>query len=489
MELYLSFSEIVRFFKRHLWKFAVLVAVCGILFGVLTLRSFKRQYTATSTILIACTIDDNASPDYSNQYASMLNVRLQAAIALADLEDVRAAVAEYAGVDDSSLVDLTAKQVGTSTLIELTVTTTDRANAATLADAAAEVIGEEISAIYPTPPIQVHLTSHAEEPAELSARSSAVKGGILGLVFGVILAVCIGLAILLLDHTIRSASYVEKSLKLPCLGSLAAKAEETGRADEFRRMRAAFSHQVGEKGTVLLTPVGGKRGAALAACGLARALAAARHSVLLVEADFSSSAQAAEALGVPKAGKGLVSVHAGGGVVRVVERRDLGVVALEHYRRSMIQQLPGIVPAQPGAGNSYRVQDDRDAQLPGRPGGTPHGLHPHVGEVAQIEQQGRRRGGDLLHLPGMLRHNGAGAQGQHGVGALVDGDGIGDGMDQGGLCPQSAEHRGERFTHGVSPAFRTDGGGNRSVRLPGKGRSRPRLSSSTEDPPFGTPCR
>ena len=316
MELYLSFSEIVRFFKRHLWKFAVLVVLCGLLFGFLSLRSFKRQYTATSTILIACTIDDNASPDYSNQYASMLNVRLQAAIALADSEDVRAAVAEYAGAEDASLLDLTAKQVGTSTLIELTVTTTDRFNAAPLADAAAEVIGEEISAIYPTPPIQVHLTAHAEEPAELSARSSAVKGGILGLVFGVILAVCIGLAVLLLDRTIRNASYVEKSLKLPCLGSLAAKAEETGRADEFRRVRAAFTHQVGEKGTVLLTSVGGKHGAALAACGLAKALAAARRSVLLVETDFSSSAQAAETLGVPKAGKGLVSVLKEGGAAR-----------------------------------------------------------------------------------------------------------------------------------------------------------------------------
>ena len=93
MELYISFSEILRFFKRHLWKFAVVVAVCGLLFGLLSLKTFKREYTATSTILIACTIDDNASPDYSNQYASMLNVRLQAAIALADAEELRQAVA------------------------------------------------------------------------------------------------------------------------------------------------------------------------------------------------------------------------------------------------------------------------------------------------------------------------------------------------------------------------------------------------------------
>ena len=83
MELYVSFSEIFRFFKRHLWKFAVVVVACGVVFGFLSLKTFKREYTATSTILVACTIDDNASPDYSNQYASMQNVRLQAAIAMA----------------------------------------------------------------------------------------------------------------------------------------------------------------------------------------------------------------------------------------------------------------------------------------------------------------------------------------------------------------------------------------------------------------------
>ena len=47
MELFIPFSEIVRFFKRHLWKFAVLVVACGVLFGSLSLANFQKEYTAT----------------------------------------------------------------------------------------------------------------------------------------------------------------------------------------------------------------------------------------------------------------------------------------------------------------------------------------------------------------------------------------------------------------------------------------------------------
>ena len=308
MELFISFSEIFRFFKRHLWKFAVVVAACGILFGVLSLKTFKREYTATSTILIACTIDDNASPDYSNQYASMLNVRLQAAIALADSEEMRQSVAERAGVEDSSLIGVAAKQVGTSTLIEVTITTDDRANAALLADSAAGQIAEEIETIYPTPPVQVHITNHAEEPAELSARSAAVKSGILGLVLGFILSLCAGIAILLLDRSIRNAAYVTKTLSLPCLGSFAAKTAKED--DEFRRLRAAVACQVGESGSILLAPVKGKRGAGHAAAGLARALTLTGRTVLLIEADFTGRSEAAS-LGAQDT-KGLAAALANG---------------------------------------------------------------------------------------------------------------------------------------------------------------------------------
>ncbi len=303
MELFIPFSEIVRFFKRHLWKFAVLVVACGVLFGSLSLANFQKEYTATSTILIACTIDDNASPDYSNQYASMLNVRLQAAIAMAPSEDLRLKTAERAGVEESSLHSISAKQISTSTLIEISVSTDDRSNAALMADAAAEQIAEEISAIYPTPPIQVHITNHAQEPEELSVKSSVMKSGILGLVFGVIISLCIGIAMILLDRSIRSAPYVAKSLELPCLGSLTGKtARDT---DEFRRLRAAVTRQVGERGSILFTPVKGKKGAGRVAAGLANALTATGRTVLLLEADFSGSSQA-QALGA-KPSKGLAA--------------------------------------------------------------------------------------------------------------------------------------------------------------------------------------
>ena len=108
---------------------------------------------------------------------------------------------------------------------------------------------------------------------------------------------------ILLDRSIRSAPYVAKSLELPCLGSLTGKtARDT---DEFRRLRAAVTRQVGERGSILFTPVKGKKGAGRVAAGLANALTATGRTVLLLEADFSGSSQA-QALGA-KPSKGLAA--------------------------------------------------------------------------------------------------------------------------------------------------------------------------------------
>ncbi len=310
MELFVSFSEILRFFKRNLWKFAAAVVACGILFGAVSLRNYEEEYSATSTILIACTIDDNASPDYSNQYASMLNVRLQAAIAMAPSLDLKQAVAERAGVEESEINAITAQQITTSTLIEITVSTGEREKAAMLADAAAEQIGEEIEAIYPTPPIQVHITDHAVEPDAQSPTGAAVKSAVLGMAMGLVLSLCVGVAVLLLDHTIRNGAYVAQSLKIPFLGSLRANAAGEKAADEYRKLRAAVTQQVGEKGSILLTPVKGKKGAAPVAAGLGRVFTLTGKSVLLVEADFSGSGLGQQ-LGASGGQQGLAQVLTG----------------------------------------------------------------------------------------------------------------------------------------------------------------------------------
>ena len=89
---------------------------------------------------------------------------------------------------------------------------------------------------------------------------------------------------MLLDHTIRNAGYVAKSLSLPCLGSFAAKTAKED--DELRRLRAAVTRQVGESGSILFAPVKGKRGAGRIAAGLGRALTMAGRTVLLLEEDF-----------------------------------------------------------------------------------------------------------------------------------------------------------------------------------------------------------
>ena len=62
--------------------------------------------------------------------------------------------------------------------------------------------------------------------------------------------------------------------------------------------------------------------------------------------------------------------------------------------------------------------------------GDPYGFHPDIGDVSQISHQCLGTPGDLGCFLRMLSHYGPGTDGKNSVGALVDGDGIGDAVDQ-----------------------------------------------------------
>ena len=61
-------------------------------------------------------------------------------------------------------------------------------------------------------------------------------------------------------------------------------------------------------------------------------------------------------------------------------------------------------------------------------------------------------GGDLRHLTGMLRHDGTAAHSQNSVGALVDGDRVGDAVDQGAALPDRTANVRNGSHQQVSPS-------------------------------------
>lgn len=58
-------------------------------------------------------------------------------------------------------------------------------------------------------------------------------------------------------------------------------------------------------------------------------------------------------------------------------------------------------------------------------------FHAGIGDIPEVQHQRLCALGDLRNLSGMLRHNRPGTDGQEAIGALVDGDGVGDAVDQG----------------------------------------------------------
>ena len=81
-------------------------------------------------------------------------------------------------------------------------------------------------------------------------------------------------------------------------------------------------------------------------------------------------------------------------------------------------------------------------------------LEAEDGQACFIEDAWQRPGGggDLRHLTGMLRHDGTAAHSQNGVGALVDGDGVSDAVDQGAALPDRTANVRNGSHQQVSPS-------------------------------------
>lgn len=289
MELFVSFSEIMQYFKRNIRQMIAVTALFGIIFALLPLRFVHQQYPASTTILLSCEIPENAGTDYRLQYTGILSTRVQAAIAIASGPDLIQQTAQRLGIDEKEISSIGAVQVNTAPMVKLTVSTPDADLAAKISDTAAAVLGERIAAAFPSPALTVSVSDKAIPAKQQSSKSVMVKAGVLGLIFGFILFVCFGLIVVLTDKTIRNSRYVAEALNTNFLGE-AAKKGASGQAelDSYRRLRAAAVHQAGSGKSFLVADVCPNNGAASVASGLGTAIARSQKTVLLIDADVHS---------------------------------------------------------------------------------------------------------------------------------------------------------------------------------------------------------
>lgn len=285
MEIFVSFSEIMRYFKQHIRSFAVVVLLFGIVFGLMPLRFPNHEYSASTTVLVSCEVPEDAGTDYRLQYTSILSTRVQAAVVLATGTDLIAQTAQKLDINKDQIANISASQISSAPMVKLTITSSNANMAAMISDTAAQLLGEKLEAAFPSPQLTASISDKAIPVEPQSKKSAALKSGILGMIGGFLLYICFGIIRVLTDKTVRNSDAVSELLSLPFLGETARRASEGKKLDSYRKLRAAAIHQAGGGKSFLVTDVCVSNGAADVAVGLGSAIARSEKTVLLIDAD------------------------------------------------------------------------------------------------------------------------------------------------------------------------------------------------------------
>lgn len=289
MELFVSFSEIMQYFKRNLTKLLVVMALFGIVFGLAPLKLYHHEYSTSTTMVFSCQIPEDAGTEYRLQYTGILANRVQAAVAMTQGSDIAQQTAKKLGIDPALISNIAAAQLNASPVVKISVSSPNAGLVAKIADTAAEVLAEKTKSSFPSPALTAMITDKAVAQNPQSSKAIMVKTGLIGLVVGFLLFVCFGIIVVLTDKTIRNTRYVSEALKTHLLGEAYKHANDQKKLDSYRKIRAAAVHQAGEGKTFMVTDVCQNNGAECVSEGLGIAMARAEKTVLLIDADVRTN--------------------------------------------------------------------------------------------------------------------------------------------------------------------------------------------------------
>jgi len=281
------------------------VALFGIVFGLLPLKFVHQEYPASTTIVVSCEVPEDAQTDYRLQYTSILNSRVQTAIAMASGTDIITQTVQKLNmqqdnnklIKEDDILSIAATQIGTSPTVKITASTPDAALASRISDTAAQVISEKLTAAFPSPKLTAVVSDKGVPAKPQTKKSAMLKTGILGLIIGFIIYVCFGIVVVLMDKTIRNSHYVSEALKTKLLGAVPNKGSEEKKLDSYRKLRASAINQAGGKKSFLVTDVCENNGAPDVTVGFANAIARSGKTVLIIDTDLRTH-EIAKALNV-----------------------------------------------------------------------------------------------------------------------------------------------------------------------------------------------
>jgi len=325
-----GFTLDLRGFLRVLarrWVSITVLTLMGLGAGLAVTEVSTPQYEARSQIFVST----RATTDIAelNQGSAFSQARVQSYADIVSSARIVAPVINRLGLDitpNQLAKHISADVKPNTVLIDIAVTDTDAARAATIANTVADEAGVQIVSLETPPgqtaPVHIGTTRSASPPtAPLSPRPllNAAAGLFAGLIAG------IGLAVLrdILDTTLRTSSALAEATGLPVLGAVpydkdaqdsplaVGPGAHSSRAEAFRLVRTNLQFaQVDRSPRVIVvtSPLPGE-GKTNTASNLALSMAEAGRKVCLVDADLRSPS-VAKAFGLVQAA-GLTTVLIG----------------------------------------------------------------------------------------------------------------------------------------------------------------------------------
>ncbi|MDR6971733.1 polysaccharide biosynthesis tyrosine autokinase [Leifsonia shinshuensis] len=360
--------QFVAAFKRF-WYIIALGAFAGLIGGWGLAQVATPVYTATSNLYFSLNFGGSAND--LNQGSTYTQNQMLSFAQLAESAIVLQPVIDQLHLErtPASLADSIAVSTPQNTVIlELSVTDSDPAQAADIANAVAATLGKKVEEIAPksvtgATTVSVRTIQTAvkpEAPSSPNVRLNLVAGVVIGLLLGVLLVVLREL----LDTRVRSADIAARVTGVPLLAQIQRLRRRqpspilltdplSSAAEGYRRLRSSleFVSVDSDRLAFVVTSSVPDEGKSLVSLNLALALTEGDRRVLLVDADLRRPTLAAST-GLP-AGSGLTSV--------LVGRASVAEVVQEWNGLDVITSGP--IPPNPSELLSSRAMSDFIAQV------------------------------------------------------------------------------------------------------------------------------
>jgi polysaccharide biosynthesis transport protein len=350
----LELSDYIRIIRKY-WVLLVAATLVGLGVGAIASLVQKPVYSSTTQVFVSLQSGDTTAELAQGNTFTLSRVATYAN--LVDSQRVLDGVIASLGLDETfgSLDSrISASSVPETTIIEISATSDDPAEAAALADATAASLAETVSAIEARPdqtsPVQLAVVERASVPSSpISPRTTVniALGALIGL------AIAVGFALLreVLDTRIRNERDVRAVTDAPLLGAIAfdPKAKQrplivhadplSPRSESFRTLRTnlQFIEVDDASRSLVVTSATPGEGKSTTTANLAIALADSGQTVILVDADLRKP-KVAEYMNVD-GGVGLTDV--------LIGRADL-VDAVQQWGTKSLYVLPaGQIPPNP----------------------------------------------------------------------------------------------------------------------------------------------